>query len=436
MRNYLDELGSVSNISYESLGDGLGLLEIASFNLMQRLAVGLDTNTNDGILDNVYWHFSYMGPDSEQLSAGFRNNYAWACILCEGAGFYDTSLLYQIKPGTTSTYYDLLVTRENLPYSYDWLQSRPGDQPNLQASIGLTLQASANPDDDLDAGSTYPVHNHAGEELYFFLNPYNFTDNRTDNTNSYVAGAINADGLRPVFGSDMAPQVLNDGSRTFQEVGNADIAYNNPWGYHAMHPGKFAQISAWARLTNPEEGTFFPFNGVLAKTINNMDRNPQSRPMLVNYFRSIARLRSCVNNDSCVDMGHIPSKTPRQRSETVTYATNRLIEELVISNNIIGAYDPLGCSEFYMSNDVYWLEIVLANAISVAYDDTETGYDKVEDIIQASCANTPILICKRELLTNMCTVASVISEEDISEEDISDGIGDGIRGRIGGDIKD
>ena len=56
----------------------------------------------------------------------------------------------------------------------------------------------------------------------------------------------------------MAPQVVSGESRAFQEVGNADIAYNSPWSYHAMHPGKFAQISAWARIDRPWEGTYFP----------------------------------------------------------------------------------------------------------------------------------------------------------------------------------
>ena len=202
MASYLAELARVNAISLLSVPDNLDAVDYISLNMMHKLAS--DIRTGNGLMDNIFWHFSYTGQEYIYFSEDFKSNYAWACLVCEGAGYYDTSLLHQTKPGTSSTYYDLLVTRDNLPHSYDWLQQRPGDKPDLQVSIGHTLQASADQsqgtEGDLHGDSTYPVHNHAGEELYFFLNPYRWSQTRTDNTNSYVASAVNADNLTPVFG--------------------------------------------------------------------------------------------------------------------------------------------------------------------------------------------------------------------------------------------
>lgn len=441
MASYLAELVTVSGVSLQSLPEGLDAVDYVSLDIMHKLAA--DMSTNNGLMDNIYWHFSYTGSAFRYFSGGFKNHYAWACIVCEGAGYYDTSLLHQTKPGTSSTYYDLLVTSEYLPNSYDWLQARPGDKPDLQVSIGLTLQVSADQSltvgDDLHGPSTYPVHNHGSEELYFFLNPYTWSQTRTDNTNSYVAGAINTDNLVPVFGEDMASQVVSVNNRTFQEVGNADIAYNGTWVYHAMHPGKYAQISAWSRLTHPEEGTFFPFNDMPGITIGMLDRNPDSAVILQQHFGDIATRRSCLVNDSTCRLLYAGQSVDTAAGNTA-YAMEEFIELMVAANSIWAANDPLGCSEQGTVNnpdeefDITYMFHALAGRVT-------GGVDKVTEVIRDSCSGVYTTDCADQLLTNLCFVGA---STDDGINDVGGGIGGtgGIKdiidgaGGIGGGIND
>lgn len=139
--------------------------------------------------DELWWAFSYADdsllPDPI-LTPEFRNHYAFACVVCFGAGFYDTSRLHIKRPNgsyTATQEYDRIVNLLS-PEVHNWMNIQAGQQyprsinwngkAPIQLSTGPTWQSStaAVRGNRSDSKHMYPTHCHGSTELYKSLRPY------------------------------------------------------------------------------------------------------------------------------------------------------------------------------------------------------------------------------------------------------------------------
>jgi hypothetical protein len=259
------------------------------------------------IWEILKWGFSYADSDlynDSDLQFDFRARYAFACVVCFGAGFYDTSLLHNLTDDTSGKLIDAVATSEyttvfnklssttrawmngtnkqddkQYPNSVDWNGKAP-----LQVSTGPTIQTSlastrGNRNSDKHI---YPTHCHGSTELYKVLNPMRiierrgtaaqrtdsiaalpYTLNNSDDPYSYISHFdtvtfvknmyttwLNRNNAGPYFDSfEWTGQVAN---------GIGTMFYNGERDYHSMHNGRWIQFTQWSRLTSPAEGTYFP----------------------------------------------------------------------------------------------------------------------------------------------------------------------------------
>jgi hypothetical protein len=267
------------------------------------------------IWNDIKWGFSYtdgtLYTDSA-LQWDFRSKYAFACIVCFGAGFYDTSLLHNIVSNTngtktatakstyTTVYNKLTSDTKNwmgtqhsnqYPDTYNWVgpagQSLIDGTP-LQVSTGPTMQASVGSiRGNLSSDKhVYPTHCHGSTELYKVLNPMRVieqTGTATQHTNAiaalpytlnngidpfsyitqfgtanFVKNMYNAWTKRLIAGDSDYGSFLWTGQTPGDSLGG--MFYNGERDYHAMHNGRWFQLTQWSRLTSPAEGTFFPLH--------------------------------------------------------------------------------------------------------------------------------------------------------------------------------
>ena len=242
------------------------------------LIQGHDVAPNkNSVMDKLVWTYSYV--NLSYLSSAFKNYYSFACVICYDAGFYDLHGLYNTNQKTGKLYYDEIVTPANFPHTYAWLMNnfkkssyysgKPfnGLRPPPQLSMGPTFQGkSTTAIGHLLDASIYPVHCHQAQEVYFTIDPLDYsrrthqgpiiTPGLTMDTDSYFIGQANHFSKNPVWQADMSNQFPDN----YIKTPSANIIYNRPRAYHSMHAGKEFQFTTWARLTHPEEGTFFPLN--------------------------------------------------------------------------------------------------------------------------------------------------------------------------------
>jgi len=261
---------SIVAASLPTTSTGLDEYDAFAIEIMRSLAQDEGSSASN-IFSNLMWGWSYIDSAHSELKESFKDYYIYACIVCDGAGFFNTAGLYTTNTVTGRLYYDDIVTPANFPASYAWLQKLTGQgpKPPLQASIGLTLQGQAKETERLlTAGVIYPAHCHQAEELYFGLDPMGVSKTAQSDilkglngyeydTKSYGIGPINYSGLKIKFSSDLSSQFPHN----FMPVKNGDIIYNASTYYHAFNAGARFQFTQWARLTWPQEGTYFPFNG-------------------------------------------------------------------------------------------------------------------------------------------------------------------------------
>ena len=113
-----------------------------AYQLMGHIVAGTD---DDRSMGRLKWNFLYY--NNPNLLTEFKFYYVYACVVCYGQGFYDTSKMEDINPATGNTWSEDLITEENFPRSYDFIvnivdpaQGQPGEHAPLQASIGITMQ--------------------------------------------------------------------------------------------------------------------------------------------------------------------------------------------------------------------------------------------------------------------------------------------------------
>ena len=278
-----------------------------TYQWMSTLTAGLPGDFNftgsqvlpqDSLLSRLIWNWSYQAkkyrhyrigqgkynPHPAAMQDGFRDYFNWACIVCAGAGFYDTTGMYDKDENgiyrANDYYYAIIgllpeIERTWLQSQYDeGFKGRDGktSAPPLQVSIGLTMQSQQNnaPQSD-DITAVYGTHCHTATELYIPIDPMGFDKKQGNNilaglpgydidTNSYMAGIPNKNNAQPVFGDfvQMQNQVMNDLQGSYATVKNGDVVFWDSRVNHSMFPGKRLQLAAWARMTRPYEGTVFP----------------------------------------------------------------------------------------------------------------------------------------------------------------------------------
>ena len=248
--------------------------------------------------DDLVWGYSYLL--SPELNPSFSHRYIYSCVVCFGAGFYDTSKLHTAVTSSGVTSYSPItgqptgknyadvVNTNNFPTTYAWLQGtfqQPtttvaflGNAQPIQTSIGPTLQGQPTSSQGKLTDSTviYPGHCHYAEELYFALDPIGTIKSplgsQTDriawqaayptqyamDTATYVAATKTINNLPISFDTNMWPEFKR---HHYQKIGSNSLLFNSPLDLHSMHPGEFLQLAQWARFTQPLEGTYFPING-------------------------------------------------------------------------------------------------------------------------------------------------------------------------------
>lgn len=261
---------SIVAASLPTTSTGLDEYDGYAIEILQSLARD-GSGSESNVFSNLMWGWSYIDSVHSELKESFKDYYIYACIVCDGAGYFNTAGLYTTNTLTGKLYYDEIVTPGNFPATYTWLmdQKNQGLRPPLQSSIGLTLQGQAKETErTLSPGVIYPAHCHQAEELYFALDPMGVSKAASSDilnglngydyyTDSYGIGPINYGGLPFKFESDISYQFPN----YFMKIKNGDIIYNASTYYHAFNAGERFQFTQWARLTWPQEGTYFPFNG-------------------------------------------------------------------------------------------------------------------------------------------------------------------------------
>ncbi len=262
--------------------------------------------------DDLVWSFSYVDSSlytDADLTWNFRSHYSFACIVCFGAGFYDTSKLHT-KLGNTyyatsayNTIYNKLSTAtknwmtsqasKQYPNTSIWASNKPPIQlstgPTWQTSVG-SIRGNASYSDHI-----YPTHCHGATELYKTLDPMQIiedigTSTQLTNAKNDLPYTVSGNNYRvstytSVFGTtnftkNMYPRWQDrynsgtSGFGSYKYIGPSTLStpntvtgqllgamfYNGERDYHSMHNGRWAQLTQWARLTSPEEGTFFPLH--------------------------------------------------------------------------------------------------------------------------------------------------------------------------------
>jgi len=278
-----------------------------TYDWITTLTAGIPNNFNftdgtllpaDSLASRLVWNWSYEGKKYRQFRQGeadytehpqafldnFRDYYNWACVVCLGAGFYDTTGMYDIDANVVyraNDYYyaivALLSSEQQTWLSQQYDEGFKGatdaeSAPRLQLSLGLTIQSQQNNNPEtIDSESTYGTHCHTAAEFYVPVDPMGLDkklgggvlDNQEGsnyNTNSYMAGLPNASGANPTFGpfDVMQAQVNTNLLGSYTELLNGDIAFWDKRVKHSMHTGQRFQFAVWARVDRPWEGTFFP----------------------------------------------------------------------------------------------------------------------------------------------------------------------------------
>jgi len=252
----------------------------------------------DSLASRLVWNWSYQikkyrqfregtgpyAPHPEAFLDAFRDFYNWSCILCLGAGFYDTTGMYDLGSDgiyRANEYYDAIVALLPLQQRI-WLAQQFDEgfkaadgvtsAPPLQVSFGLTQQSQqANNPAPLDEEASYGAHCHTAAEVYIPIDPMALDKKMGDDvlageegssydTDSYMAGLPNTSASTPTFGpfDVMQQQVATNLAGTFTKIANGDIVYWEKRVKHAMFTGQRFQFAAWARVDRPWEGTFFP----------------------------------------------------------------------------------------------------------------------------------------------------------------------------------
>jgi hypothetical protein len=252
---------------------------------------------------DLRWSFSYSDASvytDLDLQQDFRLRYAFACIVCFKAGFYDTSNLHNLTNDSNGNLINATPTAEyNRIFALlsndtqTWMNSQASKQyPDtvnwngkapIQVSTGPTWQASK--------GSTrgnlnsdkhiYPTHCHGATELYKTLDPMLIVQDigsaaqKTDATSklpytvtgsgdqvwtytSIFSSATFVKNMYPEWQNRNMSGVPNYGSFRWTGGNVGALFYNGERDYHSMHNGRWVQLNQWARLTSPNEGTNFP----------------------------------------------------------------------------------------------------------------------------------------------------------------------------------
>jgi hypothetical protein len=255
----------------------------------------------------LFWGFSYIDNTvftDANLSNKFRQKYAFSCIICFGAGFYDTSKLHTKTtqsngyPSYTANVHYTAIYNNFTSAVRTWMTNQANNQyptnvnwngkAPIQLSTGPTWQSSwsTTRGDQNHSAHIYPTHCHGSTELYKVLDPMEMI--RVKGTTSALIAAI---ALLPyttgspdqwqysyashigaaTFVRDMYPEWLaSHGGGILDSFRWTDVGtmfYNHERDYHALHNGKWVQLTQWARLTSPAEGTYFPLHDItLQKT--------------------------------------------------------------------------------------------------------------------------------------------------------------------------
>lgn len=319
MASVLDQIVKVREGYPTPLPETADIMDQLAFDWMSALTAGItDTDFDyangklppDSLASRLIWNWSYqiqkyryyrervgdytdVGDANAYLDT-FRDFYNWSCIVCLGAGFYDTLGMYdlvEVGAGETeyraNDYYTAIVALlsdeqqawllEQFAEDFKASDGSSAAAP-LQVSLGLTMQSQANdhPDDTAypDVTATYGTHCHSASEVYIPIDPMSL-DKKLNNgsalilegeegsfydTSSYMAGLPNTTGANPEFGPfpTMQSQVENDLTGTFSALNHGDIVFWDKLVNHSMFTGRRFQFSAWARIDRPWEGTFFP----------------------------------------------------------------------------------------------------------------------------------------------------------------------------------
>lgn len=254
------------------------------------------------LMDDLWWAFSYVDssllPDAI-ITPEFRNHYAFACVVCFGAGFYDLSRLHvkQSETNYTATAdYDTIYSSLS-SFAKNWMTSQATNQyptdinwngkPPFQISTGPTWQSApaSTTGTRNDATHMYPTHCHGSTEIYKELRPFDLayfygsqadkdaavammpswydTSSSPDDTQTDVGvfGTANyiAD-MFPQWQASIPVMPYSNASGAFKNARFGSFYYNGSRDYHALFSGRWVQLTQWARLTSPAEGTYFPLH--------------------------------------------------------------------------------------------------------------------------------------------------------------------------------
>ena len=228
-----EEIAALDAMPVESISNDFH--NLLSYILFKNLDPMGETNP-DNLFGSLVWGWSYLDNSHKELDKSFSTYYMYACIACNGAGFYDTSEINHSE----------IVTRENLPLSYDWLVNTYGQDAPLQISIGLTLQPQwENYEHTLSGPPIYPAHCHRAEELYMALDPIalaaagnwdglNQSPWHGTDTSSYGTGPVTQHHLPVMWEKDMSSQL----PAAYEKLTNGDLVYNAELFLHSFHPGE------------------------------------------------------------------------------------------------------------------------------------------------------------------------------------------------------
>lgn len=211
MSDLIRQISIVMHYNYAGKGDAM---DVFSYDWMRALYSGAQPQQegvstpeyfdpvnqklgSDSIFANLLWNWSYqikkyrdyresLGDytdvgDPNAYVDSFRDFYNWSCVVCLGAGFYDTLGMYDLVDGVyrANAYYTAIVGLLS-DDQQAWLSEQyaegfrnndnTADAAPLQVSLGLTMQSQTNdhPGDITypDVTATYGAHCHSAAEDY------------------------------------------------------------------------------------------------------------------------------------------------------------------------------------------------------------------------------------------------------------------------------